>query len=225
MKIKLIDHPIKLILSVLIVSVCGALKLNPLSSVFWITNEQQANILFYQEQYQKAAKLYEDFFPKGAAHYKSGNYKEAATAFSRLLTAEGFYNQGLSRIMIGEYDSAVEAFEKALEQKPHWKEAQDNLAIAKARRDAVKRKGGKGTGGKLGADDIVFEKDKKNAPSSDNQQDAEFNDNNALSEMHKQALWLGKNKPKPATFLRAKLSYQSAIQNKNQTIQPNTELN
>ena len=70
----------------------------------------------------------------------------------------------------------------------------------------LKREGGDMTGGKLGADEIVFSDQK--SPSSAPDEQVEVEGGQELSEAELRAVWLRQVQTKPADFLRAKFAYQ-----------------
>ena len=95
--------------------------------------------------------------------------------------------------------------------KPEWEEAQVNLAIARQNAEKLKREGGEGTGGKLGADEFVFSKDK----STDRSGGEETVEGAVkLSDAEMRATWLRRVQTKPADFLRTKFAYQAAVTEK-----------
>lgn len=96
-----------------------------------------------------------------------------------------------------------------LQLDPHLKPAQDNMAIAIARRDKLQpsEDDAGGTGGKLEADEIVFDDRAKN---SSEVEEIEAGAGERLADQSLQELWLRRVQTSPGDFLRAKFSYQSA---------------
>ena len=109
--------------------------------------------------------------------------------------------------MIGKYESAIRSHDRALTLRPGWKAAITNREIARLRLEKLKKKGeaGEGTGGKLGADEIVFD---NTATSSSGEEEILVGEGEQLSDEATQALWLRRVQTKPADFLRAKFAYQ-----------------
>ena len=72
-------------------------------------------------------------------------------------------------MMLGKYDAAIGLYDRALKQHPDWQAATINREIAMARKAALDVSGdpGEGTGGKLGADEIVFDDRAKNSPDAE----------------------------------------------------------
>lgn len=92
-------------------------------------------------------------------------------------------------------------------KKTGWKEAEENLELARLRKEkmAPPEDDYGGTGGKLGADEIVFDKRKSGKSSEPKETESE---NSKLSENEQRALWLRNVQTKPGDFLRLKFSYQ-----------------
>jgi Ca-activated chloride channel family protein len=111
--------------------------------------------------------------------------------------------------MSGKYDAAIAGYEKVLSMKPGWSEAAENLALARVRKEkmAPPDDDAGGTGGKLGADEIVY--DKRAANNIGDQQET-IQGGDQLSDQEMRAMWLRRIQTEPADFLRVKFSYQAA---------------
>ncbi|MGI9518557.1 MAG: tetratricopeptide repeat protein [Pirellulaceae bacterium] len=177
----------------------------------WLTADQQGDRLFAQEQYVEAAEVYEDPLRKGAALYRSKDFERAAAAFARVDNAESAFNRGNSLMLLGKYDEAITSFDRAMQFEPEWREAQENRGLAIARRDKLKppEDDAGGTGGQLGADEIVFDDRAKNASQT---QEIEAGSGEQMSDESLRELWLQRVQTKPADFLRIKFAYQLAKQ-------------
>ena len=81
----------------------------------WLTKDYQAQQAFNRSDFTEAAILYSDPLHKGVSFYKSGEYGQAITEFSKDTTAKGAYNLGLAYFKSGDYTRASEAFGKAVE--------------------------------------------------------------------------------------------------------------
>lgn len=170
----------------------------------WFTPDQQGRRLFDRGQYAEAAKAFHDPMWQGAAWFRAGDFKQAATAFSRRETPEAFFNKGNALVMVGQYDAAIAAYDKALEKRPNWKEAEENRELAKARAKLTENTGGELGDQREGADQIVFDQNKENPQG----QETEVAGEKAMSTEAMQSLWLRKVTTKPADFLRTKFAYQ-----------------
>lgn len=202
-------HIRKLAAVVVLVLVCALVwqKADRSFSGLWRTPARQAQLLMEREQYLEAAELFSDPMRRGEALYKAGEFKRALLAYNTVSTIEGVYNRANTQMMLGKYDAAIELYDKVLVQRPDWQAATVNRGIALARKLAMAppEDGGEGTGGKLEADEIVFDDRAKNNKGSET---VEANQGEAMEDDEMRALWLRKVQTKPADFLRAKFSYQ-----------------
>jgi Ca-activated chloride channel family protein len=175
---------------------------------WWLTPDQQGQRLYDRGNYAEAAKHFTDPARIGAALFAAGDFEGAAAVFGRQAGPEGPYNRGNALIFLGQYDGAITAFDIALEQRPAWREAEENRAIAVARRDALAppESDAGGTGGKLGADEIVMD-DSGRVASSGEEQVIEAGDQ-VRDEASLRALWLRRVDTRPADFLAAKFNAQ-----------------
>lgn len=170
------------------------------------TPDQQGHRWYQKGDHARAAQHFVDPMWQGVALYRAGEFDKAASLFGGYDTAEAAFNQGNALAMQGKYEAAAERFARALELRPGWDDAMANREIALARAAALNKEGVDMTGGKIGADEIVFEKG-KSPPSADEQQveaGAEATDAELRS------IWLRQVQTKPADFLRAKFAQQYA---------------
>ncbi|MGR9043733.1 MAG: VWA domain-containing protein [Gammaproteobacteria bacterium] len=93
----------------------------------WQTRDQQAYKAFKNNQYDKAAKLFENQAWKAAAQYKADlkDLSELKTP----KTATGFYNQGNVLAKSGHFEEAIKSYEKALNIDPSLEDARYNKEI------------------------------------------------------------------------------------------------
>ncbi|MDX1705030.1 VWA domain-containing protein [Pseudidiomarina sp.] len=96
----------------------------------WQTPYQQADQALENKNYDRAAAIAEDPWQRGTANYRAGNYEAALTDFSQMASAEGFYNQGNALMQLQRYDEAAQAYNEALERRPGWSRAAENLQLA-----------------------------------------------------------------------------------------------
>ena len=169
----------------------------------WLTPDQRGTRRMERGDPRAAAEVFRDPMWKGVAHYRAGDFDEAAQAFAQRDTPEALFNQGNAWLFRGKYETAVSCYERALEQHPGWTEAEENRAIAAARAKVVERKGGDLGDQRLGADKVVFDKHKQ--PGG---QDTQVDGTQAVSNAQMQALWLRRVSTRPADFLRNKFAYQ-----------------
>lgn len=170
----------------------------------WLTPDQAGQRYFQKKKFAEAAASFEDPLWQGTAWYRAGEFEKACQSFARVPTAEGKFNEGNSWLMMGKYDQAIASYEQALKKRPEWKEAQENLQLAKIRRDWIKQEGGDLGDQKEGADQIVFDKKKEGG------EETQVDGDKATSDTAVQAIWLRQVQTKPADFLKAKFAYQYA---------------
>lgn len=177
----------------------------------WSTPEQQFQRLYLDGRFEEAASLAADPMTKGAALYQAGQFQQAASVFGGAATPESLYNRGNAYLMQGLYDSAIASYEQALERRPDWQEAVDNLTLARLRKEklAPPEDDAGGTGGMLEADEIVFD---QRSSGKSSQTTEEQEDKPTMSKAEQRALWLRKVQTKPADFLRHKFSYQLSVE-------------
>jgi len=173
----------------------------------FLTPDQQGRVLMSKGRFKDAAKVLQEPMQRGTALYRDGDFKAAAAAYGRDDSVEAVYNRSNSLLMSGKYDAAIAGYEKALSLKPAWLEAEENLALAHARKEkmAPPNDDAGGTGGKLAADEIVFD---KRAANGSGEQTETIEGGEQPSDQEMRAMWLRRVQTKPADFLRAKFSYQ-----------------
>lgn len=175
---------------------------------FWSTPDQRGDRLMRAKDYKAAAKAYSDPWHIGMAQYRNGDFEAAAHTFARVPGATGAYDQGNAWLMHGGYDAAVASYDRALGFKPGWKEAEENKALALARKAAIEGSGDdrdKEQADAYDPDDIKFDQkgdDKKGEP-------VELSAGE-VSDKELQASWLRRVKTTPGDFLRAKFAWQAA---------------
>jgi Ca-activated chloride channel family protein len=172
---------------------------------WWLTPDQQAQRLLDRGEFATAAGLFTSSQRRGEALFRAGEFEVAANAFARINSAPGHFNRGNALVMGGKYTDAIAAYERALMLHPDWPEARNNLQIARLRAEKVRREGGDMTGGKLEADEIVFDTEKRDTQGGGQEQ---VEGGQTLSDQELQALWLRRVQTKPADFLRAKFAFQ-----------------
>jgi Ca-activated chloride channel family protein len=174
-----------------------------------LTPDQQGYYLFKQQQYETEATRFADPMWRGIALFRQGDFEQAASLFAGYDTANAAFAQGNALVMQGEYEAAVDRYARALQLQPGWEDASINREIASARAEMLKQEGGEGTGGKLGADEIVIEQGKASPSAGDEQVEA----GQETGSVEQQAIWLRQVQTRPADFLRAKFAHQYATQN------------
>lgn len=171
-----------------------------------LTPDQQAYRHYESGDYDVALETFADPMWRGVTLFRQGEFEQAAGVFAGFDTPEAAFNQGNALVMQGKYDDAVARYDRTLELRPDWEPAVVNREIATIRAAALVQTGGEGTGGMLGADEIVFS-DAKSPPSAGGE---ETDGGAPLSDEELRSIWLRQVQTKPADFLRAKFNYQYA---------------
>ncbi len=179
---------------------------------WWLTPDQQGQRLLDAGDPASAAQRFTSPERIGAALFAAGDFEGAAAVFGRVPGPEGAYNRGNAQVFLGQYEAAMASYERALELRPGWQAAEENLAIARARLAALAppEDDAGGTGGMLGADEVVFDDSGRVANSSE-EEVVEAGDQR-MDEASLRALWLRRVETRPADFLAAKFNYQLATQ-------------
>ena len=200
------NHPVFIFVALLVLIYPGPLFADGFAD-FWLTPDQQGQRLLGQERFLEAAAAFESPERKGAAFFRGGDFESAASVYGRLRSPEAAYNRGNALVMLGRYDEAIESYTNALEARQGWPEAEENLAIAIARKErlAPPEDDAGGTGGQLGADEIVFD-DSGRVDKAGTETETEGGE--AMSDDEMRAVWLRRVANDPAQFLRARFSYQ-----------------
>lgn len=104
----------------------------------WRNADQQGAALLPSDP-AKAAHTFHDKRWQASAHYRAGEYAEAAAIWQKLEGADDFYNLGNSYARLQQYQEGIHAYDKALSLKPDWQEAKDNKALLEKLRDQQKQ--------------------------------------------------------------------------------------
>ena len=179
---------------------------------FWLTADQRGDGLMRQKKYAEAAKAYEDPWRTGVAQFRNGDFKAAAKTFARVPGADGAFDQGNAWLMAGAYDGAVASYDRALGFRPGWKDAEDNKALALARKKAMEDAGKDAADeqtGQADPDEIVF--DGKKTGEDQEAKPLELA-GEKMSDDQLRATWLRRVQTTPGQFLKAKFAYQAAAE-------------
>ncbi|SMP42572.1 hypothetical protein SAMN06265222_101805 [Neorhodopirellula lusitana] len=175
---------------------------------FWSSPDCRAQRVFQAGDPETAATLFADPNRQGIAQFRAGEFKAAASTFAGLPGPDALFNQATARVMLGEYDRAVALYDQVLDLSPGRTDATTNRAIAAGRAERVKDEGGEMTGGKLGADKIVF----SNTPTKSDGGDEVEVEEKTLSDEELRTMWLRQVQTTPGDFLRTKFAFQDAMQ-------------
>jgi Ca-activated chloride channel family protein len=169
----------------------------------WSTADQRGRRLMADQRYSEAAAAFADPMWVGVARFRAGDFKGAAETFGGMDTAEAAYDQGTALVMLGKYDDAVARYDRALVLRPGWAEAEANRTLARLRAEMVRQKGGEAGDQREGADQIVYDRSKKDQGGQETQTAG-----GPMTDEAVRALWLKRVQTRPADFLRSRFAYQ-----------------
>lgn len=171
-----------------------------------VTPDQQGYASFQKGEYEEAVKAFEDAMYKGLSYYRDGEFKKAQMVLSSLSSKEGRYNYANALFMGGNYEKAIASYALALSIDPDFIQAKENMELAKVRKHEMdkNRDNDEGTGGKLAADEIVFD--------NINNRGQEIQEEGEKETEQTQVQWLDRLQTSPANFLKNKFSYQYQMQ-------------
>ncbi len=173
----------------------------------FITADQLGYRHYENKNYSDAAKNFQNMSYKGASYFKAAEFKRAKSIYQNLSSKEDTYNLGNTFVMMGDYDNAIKSYKRALKIDPNFKEAQENLVVAKARK-ILKEPENDGTTGigdqyDMQPDEVVY--DNTEGKGEDDTRSAE-------KDAAKGNLgWLDRLQTGPKDFLKNKFRYEYQI--------------
>ena len=150
------NHPFAAAAIVAAIALSVATAVDP---YFWITADQQGQHEMNAGRSREAAAKFHDPLRQATAWYRAGEFEQAEQTFALNASAESEFNRGTCLVMQGKYNLAIERFDRALRLRPDFEDAKVNRAIAVARASKRQQKGGDLGDQRVGADEIVYDKD------------------------------------------------------------------
>lgn len=98
----------------------------------WLTKDQQGQRLFNQQQYDKAAKVFQEPYWKATAFYFAGDYQSAQQYYLRVDTVEAQLGAAASLAHQREYIAARQLYREVLKSNPGNRTALHNLQLMEA---------------------------------------------------------------------------------------------
>lgn len=174
---------------------------------WWLTPDQQGRLHYERGEYAEAAQRFADPVWKGLAYYAAEDFGSAAAVFETLDTPESWLYLGNSRANQERLEEAVVACQRALALQPEFPEASFNLdwVTGMLERQQKQYEDAGGTGGKLAADEIVYDDRAKQAKAEMTAEQARAQ---GVSDEQLEELWMRRVQTRPADFLREKFSIQ-----------------
>ncbi len=84
-------------------------------NALWRNSDQRGMTYLQQDKYTEAATTFDQPDWQGVAHFRSGDYEQAAAKFAQSQSPEALYNQGNALARAGKLKEALAAYEKRLE--------------------------------------------------------------------------------------------------------------
>ena len=98
-------------------------------SDLWLRRDQQAQRALQQQDYPRAAQLFDDPQHKGTALYRAQRYDDAAQAFAQGRSPDAHYNHGNALAKAGQLEQALAAYEETLRLFPNHPDARVNKEL------------------------------------------------------------------------------------------------
>jgi len=95
----------------------------------WLTPDQQGRWHLEQGDPATAAERFDDPLWRGVAYYRAGDMQNAVLALARSDVPEAHYNLGNAYAALSDMAAAAASYETALEGRPAWVEARENLDL------------------------------------------------------------------------------------------------
>lgn len=166
----------------------------------WLTPDQQGRYYYEKGDYATAAERFQDPMWKGLALCRKNDYQAALNEFALVDSPESWFNQGNALAYLKKYPDAVHAYTEALKERPHWQEAEDNLALVRSLIPAPKKSDEEQEEApNLKPDQVKFDKKGKKGKKTVVKSKEEMAD-----------IWMRNIQTSPADFLRRKFAIESA---------------
>lgn len=95
----------------------------------WQRSDQRGAQAFNEEDYATATQQFQDPRWQASAHYRNGQYAEAAKLLEQAESADDWYNQGNALAKSGRLPDALKAYNEALKLNPQDQDAQTNKRL------------------------------------------------------------------------------------------------
>jgi len=107
-----------------------ALDLNQAWGDLWTRPDQQAaRVMQGDDNVAPEAALFQDPAWQAAAHYRAGQFEQAAMALQAAATADDFYNRGNALARMGHWQEAIGSYDRALQLAPDHEDARFNREL------------------------------------------------------------------------------------------------
>jgi len=167
----------------------------------WLTPDQQGRYHFDRGDFPVAGERFQDPLWRGVAYYRAGDMPGAVLAFATSDEPEAHFNMGNAYAAMGDLFGAVASYRDALDGRPGWVEAQENLDLVLS---LMPTPGEEGEGDRDApppgppdgeADEVTFEELGELGQQGEVQQEI-------LTDEQIAEMWLRRLQSSPADFLR-----------------------
>jgi Ca-activated chloride channel family protein len=175
---------------------------------WFLTPDQQGWRAYQNNDFIRAAELFQDPMWRGHALYRSGQYVDAIELLDRQETPEASFTQGLAHIKNRQYRDGVRAFETTLQREPDFPGAAQNLKVAQEIVDyieATREASDTGEETGLGADDVVY--DNESNRGADTQTDRQPRGEEGILTTEQ---WMNTVDTRTSDFLRLRFQIEAA---------------
>lgn len=93
------------------------------------SNNERAMLLYKNQEYDAAAKLFDDKQWKASAYYRASKYALSLTQLQKINTATAYYNRGNALTQQNRLSDAIKAYSTALEIDPEHEDASYNKIL------------------------------------------------------------------------------------------------
>ncbi|GAA5315018.1 MAG: hypothetical protein AseanaTS_02220 [Candidatus Pelagadaptatus aseana] len=172
-----------------------------------LTRDQQGMRYFNRGEYRLAAQRFDNPNWRAMALYAAQQFKPAAAIWSRLPGADSLFNRGNALAHLQDYQGAADSYQLALQLRPDWPAARDNLALVKVLGAKPKMPDNyhSPSENQIGADEVTLSSDSNRMANAKAEQVTDDMDRSAKEI---QALWVDRLQSTPADFLRLKFLHQ-----------------
>ena len=142
---------------------------------------------------------------RGAAFYRAGDYERALDAFALVDSAEAYFDLGNSYAALESYEQAIASYDAALERRPDWTEARENLERVRARIPSEPEGSEDAPGG-----EPTFSADQVEIDDKADQGTRGEVEMSALTDDQLAEMWMRRLSTSPADFLRRRFAMEAA---------------
>lgn len=95
----------------------------------WSRPDERAAQALAEGQAARAARQFQDSGWRATAHYRAGEFDQAADAYTDIDSADAHYNRGNALAHLGQFDAALAAYDQALTRAPSHADAIFNRTL------------------------------------------------------------------------------------------------